>query len=64
VTVQQEGRDWEEDFAKEFGLTLVPGSGAPWYSGKLDVSGKGARWSLKWTSKESYRLTLDDLTEA
>lgn len=64
ISKQQEGREWEEKFAEEFGLTLVPGSGAPWYSGKLDVSGKGARWSLKWTSKESYRLTLIDLTEA
>lgn len=64
MTEQQEGRDWESDFAEEFGLTLVPGSGAPWWSGKLDVTGEGARWSLKWTSKESYRLTQKDINEA
>jgi hypothetical protein len=64
VTVQQQGREWEQEFANEFGLTLVPGSGSPWWSGKLDVSGAGARWSLKWTSKDSYRFTAHDLNEA
>jgi hypothetical protein len=64
VSVQQQGRDWESDFAKEFGLELVPGSGSPWWSGKLDVYGKGARWSLKWTSKESFAVTKKIIEEA
>jgi len=64
VTVQQQGRDWESDFAEEFDLQLVPGSGSPWWSGKLDVSGQGARWSLKFTNKESYSLTKKDISEA
>lgn len=64
MTGQQQGRDWEQDFAEEFNLSLVPGSGALWYSGKLDITGQGARWSLKWTSKDSYRLTLKDIEEA
>jgi hypothetical protein len=58
------GRAWEVEFSREFGLSLVPGSGSTWYSGKLDVEGRGARWSLKWTSKDSYRLTKKDIREA
>jgi len=64
VTVQQQGRDWESDFAEEFGLELVPGSGSPWWSGKLDVTGQGARYSLKYTTKESFRITVGDIQEA
>lgn len=64
MTEQQQGREWEEEIKDEFGLSLVPGSGSPWYSGKLDVTGEGARWSLKWTSKESYRFTIKDIEEA
>ena len=64
MTEQQQGREWEREFADEFDLSLVPGSGSPWWSGKLDVTGEGARWSLKWTSKDSYRLTKKDIEEA
>ena len=63
MSEQQQGREWEKEIADEFGLTLVPGSGAPWHS-KLDITGQGARWSLKWTSKDSYRVTKEDLEEA
>lgn len=61
---QERGREWESDFAEEFGLTLVPGSGSPWWSGKLDVTGEGARWSLKWTNKESFSVTRKIIREA
>lgn len=63
MTPQEEGRRFEEEIAKEFGLKVVPGSGNQWYA-KLDVYGKGARWSMKYTAAQSYRLTQEDLTEA
>jgi len=63
-TPQEKGLLWEDEFAKEFGLEKVIGSGSPWYSGKLDVHGEGARWSLKFTENESYRLTKKDIEEA
>ena len=38
-SAQQEGRDWEPEFAKSIGGTLVPGSGAMFT--KLDARGHG-----------------------
>ncbi len=61
-TPQEIGREFEEQFAEELGLKLVPGSGSQWHS-KLDVKGKGARWSLKATRHRSYSLSCDDLEE-
>jgi len=63
VNYQERGKEWEAELSEEFGLSLVPGSGNQWHS-KLDISGKGARWSLKWTSKDSYRITKKDIQEA
>jgi len=57
------GRQFEEDLAKEFGIQRVPGSGNQYHS-KLDVQGKGARWSLKATGKKSITLTQETLDEA
>lgn len=57
------GRQFEEDLAREFGLNRVPGSGNQLHS-KLDVSGKGARWSLKATHKKSITLTQEIIDEA
>lgn len=57
------GTEFEKEMEKELGLTRVPGSGNQWYS-KLDLIGKAARWSLKYTSSKSYRLTQSDVDEA
>jgi hypothetical protein len=59
-------KEWEEfehDLAAELGLRRVPGSGNQW-SHTLDVSGRGTRWSLKYTEKEGYRLSKKDINEA
>ena len=58
--------DWEvfeHDLADDLGLRRVPGSGNQW-SHKLDVSGRGTRWSLKYTEKDGYRLSAHDINEA
>jgi hypothetical protein len=57
------GRKFEQDLAKEFGLSLVPGSGNQFHS-KLDLHGKGARWSLKATEKASASIKAEDIVEA
>lgn len=57
------GTKFEEDLAKEFGLKQVPGSGNQFHS-KLDVQGKGARWSLKATGNASASIKLADIIEA
>lgn len=57
------GRQFEEDLAREFGLKLVPGSGNQFHS-KLDIQGKGARWSLKATDNASASIKLSDIIEA
>lgn len=62
MRAQDIGAEFEESFAEEMGLDLVPGSGSQWHS-KLDVSGGGARWSLKATSHKSYSLKKEDLLE-
>jgi hypothetical protein len=57
------GTQFEEDLAHEFGLKLVPGSGNQFHS-KLDLHGKGARWSLKATEKASASIKAEDIDEA
>lgn len=57
------GTTFEEDLAKEFGITRVPGSGNQFQS-KLDIQGKGAKWSLKATEKKSIRFTQETVDEA
>lgn len=56
------GREFEEDFAEDMGLSVVPGSGNQWHS-KLDVHGRGVRWSLKATRDHSFRVTEKDIKE-
>lgn len=56
------GREFEEEFAAEMGLTPVPGSGSQWHS-KLDLYGTGARWSLKYRAS-SFRIDKDFIDEA
>jgi hypothetical protein len=57
------GTQFELDLAKELGLNRVPGSGNQWYA-KLDVSGKGTRWSLKATGKKGFRVDDEFVEEA
>lgn len=57
------GRQFEEEFAEELGLEPVPGSGNQWHS-KLDVTGGGARWSLKATGHASASIKKKDVLEA
>lgn len=47
------GLEFEEEMAKEFGLKRIVGSGSTWHS-KLDLKGKIARFSLKFTKKKSF----------
>lgn len=63
MTPQEKGALFETDFAKKLGLSRVPGSGAVWHS-KLDVHGKGGRWSLKFTEKPSFTITRKLIEEA
>lgn len=60
---QNLGRLFEKELAKELGLQIVPGSGNQWHS-KLDLKGKLARWSLKYTGAKSFTITQHDVTEA
>jgi len=62
MTAQNQGRQFEKELAEEFGLELVPSSGSVWYS-KLDLKGRGARWSLKYTSLIKWPLTYEDIEE-
>lgn len=62
ATPQEKGKQFETDLASEFGLKMVPGSGNVWYD-KMDLKGKGARWSLKYTSKEKFPITFEDIIE-
>lgn len=57
------GRDFEDELSREFGLEKVPGSGNQWHS-KLDLKGRGFRWSLKSTSKDSFSIKKEDIDEA
>lgn len=56
-------QDHEDDLAEKIGLDKTPGSGAlPWR--KLDLDGRGTKWSLKFTEKESFRVSHDMIREA
>lgn len=57
------GTQFEIDLAKELGIKRVPGSGNQFHS-KLDLHGKGARWSLKATEKASASIKVADIIEA
>jgi hypothetical protein len=57
------GTDFEFELAEELGLQRVPGSGNKW-ANKLDVKGKGTRWSLKATGKSGFRVGAAMLAEA
>lgn len=63
-TEQEKGRQFESEFASEFGGKLQPGSGnTPFY--KLDVEGKAVLNSLKYTAEKnkSIRILQSDLDE-
>lgn len=62
-TPQEEGREFEKEFAKRLGANLVPGSGNQWWM-KLDVKGKSFLWSCKYTSKETFAISRGILHEA
>ena len=47
---------FEEEFAAQLGLTRVPGSGSQWHC-KMDVTGQGARWELKYRGNGRYTVT-------
>jgi len=57
------GAKFEEELSKEFEIKKTPGSGNQWYS-KLDLFGRGARWSLKATAKKSISIGQDVIDEA
>jgi hypothetical protein len=57
------GLKFEEDLAREFGLRKVSGSGNKWHS-RLDLSGRGAKWSLKATSNKSLSISEGIINEA
>lgn len=58
----QPWEQFENDLAKELQMERVPGSGATWHS-KLDVAGKGTRWSLKYTEKDSITISKTKVIE-
>jgi hypothetical protein len=58
----KKGRAFEEDFAHRIGAKLQPGSGNQWFA-KLDLKGRSFLWSLKSTTKASFRITTDMLAE-
>jgi hypothetical protein len=60
---QQAGIDYEKRLAEVIGARLQPGSGSQWWA-KLDLSGRSILWSLKWTSKDFFRITKAVLREA
>lgn len=57
------GTEFENELAKELGLKRVPGSGNQWHN-KLDVKGRGTRWSLKATGDSGFRIDASMLREA
>jgi hypothetical protein len=57
------GAKFEKDLAKEFGLSKVPGSGNQ-FNSKLDLHGKGGKWSLKATKNKSIVLNQETIDEA
>lgn len=63
ATPQDIGKKFEDWFAKKLGGKVTPGSGNKWFA-KLDVGTSSFLWSLKATSKNSYRLTIETIKEA
>jgi hypothetical protein len=61
-TPQEEGREFEGEFADKFGGSEVPGSGNGRFF-KLDVRDSKFLWSLKWTSKKSFSFKSEDFKE-
>jgi hypothetical protein len=57
------GTEFEHDLARELGLQRVPGSGNRWFA-KLDIRGRGTRWSLKATDDNGFRVDEGMLDEA
>lgn len=57
------GTEFELDLAKDLGLKRVAGSGNKWHN-KLDVKGRGTRWSLKATGESGFRVDGSMLHEA
>ncbi len=57
------GDKFESDLSSEFGLQRVPASGNQPHS-KLDLVGRGFRWSLKATGNLSASIKHSDITEA
>ena len=57
------GTEFELDLAKRLGLKRVPGSGNKWHN-KLDIKGRGTRWSLKATGDSGFRVDSSMLSEA
>lgn len=63
LTPQENGRQFEKEFADSLGAKLVKGSGNQWFA-KLDVSSAHILWSLKSTSKKSLPFTSALMQEA
>lgn len=62
-TPQDQGRQYERDFAEKLGGKVVVGSGNQWFA-KLDVGDRTILWSLKHTGKDFLRVTRKILGEA
>lgn len=62
MDAQQKGREYEDEFEKQFGGKTQPGSGNGVFH-KLDVRDSKFLWSLKWTGKKSYSIKREDLKE-
>ncbi len=57
------GTEFEEEMAEELDLKRIVGSGSTWHS-KLDLKGKIARWSLKFTKHKSFVVDQGLIDEA
>ena len=60
--MSNKGTEFEEEWAEEFGLKRVPGSGSTWHS-KGDVAGNQTRWFLKYRAN-SLRIDRAFVDEA
>lgn len=56
TTPQEAGFDFEEHFAKLFGVEPTLGSGNQWFA-PLDVGDVQFLFSCKWTGAESFRMS-------
>ena len=55
-TAQGRGYDFEEFWAKFFGVEVQKGSGSVWYA-KMDVADSQILWSCKHTDHASFRIS-------